>query len=86
MRLGTTWIRRDGWTRLAFQKVPEGKTVKNRPHLDIGVSDIAEATGQAEALVLLVFPAAARRLRTMLITFNQDTLIECLALFRVLNE
>src|SRR5450759_2771764 len=39
-----------GWTRLAFQKVPEGKTVKNRLHLDVGVSDIAEATGQAEAL------------------------------------
>jgi hypothetical protein len=39
-----------GWTRLAFQKVPEGKTVKNRLHLDVGVSDIAEATEQAEAL------------------------------------
>ena len=39
-----------GWTRLAFQKVPEGKTVKNRLHLDVGVSDIAEATGQAAAL------------------------------------
>ena len=32
-----------GWTRLAFQTVPEGKTVKNRLHLDVGVSDIAEA-------------------------------------------
>ena len=39
-----------GWTRLAFQKVPEGKTVKNRLHLDVGVSDIAAATRQAEAL------------------------------------
>jgi predicted enzyme related to lactoylglutathione lyase len=33
-----------------FQKVPEGKTMKNRLHLDIGVSDIAAAIGQAEAL------------------------------------
>ena len=39
-----------GGTRLAFQKVPEGKTVKNRVHLDVDVSDIAEATEQAEAL------------------------------------
>jgi len=39
-----------GWTRLAFQMVPGGKTVKNRLHLDIGVSDIADATGQAETL------------------------------------
>ena len=39
-----------GWTRLAFQKVPEGKTMKNRLHLDVGVSNIAEATRQAEAL------------------------------------
>ena len=39
-----------GWTRLAFQKVPEGKTVKNRLHLDVGVPDIADATDQAETL------------------------------------
>jgi len=39
-----------GWTRLAFQKVPEGKIVKNRLHLDVGVSDIAAATRQAEVL------------------------------------
>jgi predicted enzyme related to lactoylglutathione lyase len=31
-------------------EVPEAKTVKNRLHLDVGVSDIAEATEQAEAL------------------------------------
>jgi hypothetical protein len=24
-----------GWTRLAFQRVPEGKVVKNRVHLDV---------------------------------------------------
>jgi hypothetical protein len=39
-----------GWTRLAFQRVPEPKTVKNRLHLDVEVIDIAAATAQAEAL------------------------------------
>ena len=39
-----------GWTRVAFQRVPEGKTVKNRVHLDVEVEDIAQATAQAEAL------------------------------------
>ena len=39
-----------GWTRVAFQRVPEGKVVKNRLHLDVEVADIAEATEQAEAL------------------------------------
>ena len=39
-----------GWTRLAFQKVTEGKTVKNRLHLDVEVSDLSTATGAAEAL------------------------------------
>jgi catechol 2,3-dioxygenase-like lactoylglutathione lyase family enzyme len=39
-----------GWTRLAFQKVPEDKTVKNRLHLDVEVPDIAAATSQAEGL------------------------------------
>jgi len=33
------------WTPLAFHEVPEGKTVENLLHLDVGVSDIAEATG-----------------------------------------
>ena len=39
-----------GWTRLAFQRVPEGKSVKNRLHLDVEVPDIDQATRQAEAL------------------------------------
>ena len=39
-----------GWTRLAFQRVPEPKTVKNRLHLDVEVEDIAAATEAAEAL------------------------------------
>jgi hypothetical protein len=38
-----------GWSRLAFQRVPEGKTTKNRLHLDVEVTDIAVATAQAEA-------------------------------------
>ena len=39
-----------GWTRVAFQRVPEGKAVKNRVHLDVEVADIAAATKEAEAL------------------------------------
>jgi hypothetical protein len=39
-----------GWTRIAFQRVPEGKVVKNRLHLDVEVEDLAAATDQAEAL------------------------------------
>lgn len=35
---------------LGFQKVPEGKSVKNRVHLDIEVDDIAEATPRVVAL------------------------------------
>jgi predicted enzyme related to lactoylglutathione lyase len=55
---GTPVGRNDDWhyvdppgrTRVAFQRVPEGKVVKNRVHLDVEVDDIAEATAQAEAL------------------------------------
>jgi len=39
-----------GWTRLAFQRVPEAKVVKNRLHLDVLVDDLATATARAEAL------------------------------------
>ena len=39
-----------GWTRVAFQRVPECKVAKNRVHLDVEVADIAAATVQAEAL------------------------------------
>jgi hypothetical protein len=38
------------WSRLAFQRVIEAKTTKNRLHLDVMVTDISEATAQAEAL------------------------------------
>jgi len=39
-----------GWTRLAFQKVPEGKSTKNRLHLDVEVDDLTSATAAAVAL------------------------------------
>jgi predicted enzyme related to lactoylglutathione lyase len=39
-----------GWTRLAFQRVPEVKQAKNRLHLDVEVADIDNATEQALAL------------------------------------
>jgi catechol 2,3-dioxygenase-like lactoylglutathione lyase family enzyme len=39
-----------GWTRLAFQRVSEGKAVKNRVHLDVAVGDIPAATVEAERL------------------------------------
>ena len=36
-----------GWTRVAFQKVPEAKQGKNRLHIDIEVSELTEATMRA---------------------------------------
>lgn len=39
-----------GWTRLAFQRVPEHKQGKNRLHIDVHVADVPEATVAAEAL------------------------------------
>ena len=39
-----------GHPRVAFQKVPEAKHVKNRLHLDVWVEDIPNATDAAEAL------------------------------------
>jgi len=39
-----------GWTRLAFQQVPEVKRAKNRLHLDVEVADIPSATIEAEAI------------------------------------
>jgi hypothetical protein len=45
-----TWSYVDppGWTRLAFQLVPEVKRGKNRLHLDVLVDDLAAATAAAE--------------------------------------
>ncbi|WP_127783402.1 VOC family protein [Rhodococcus sp. X156] len=55
---GQPRVRSDDWayvdppgsTRLAFQRVPEAKTGKNRLHLDIDVRDLEVATLAAEAL------------------------------------
>ena len=55
-----------GWTRVAFQRVPEGKAVKNRVHLDVEVADIAAATEQAEALGAARAGRPARRHRRLL--------------------
>lgn len=39
-----------GGLTIDFLKVPEGKTVKNRLHIDLRSTDLAEATGQLLAL------------------------------------
>ena len=44
-----------GFTRLAFQRVPEAKAGKNRLHLDVAVPDIDHAVGRAVALGASVF-------------------------------
>ncbi len=41
---------RTGGLAIDFLRVPEAKTVKNRLHLDLRSTDLAEATAQAEAL------------------------------------
>jgi predicted enzyme related to lactoylglutathione lyase len=41
-----TWLSLDsvdGFVKLSFQKVPEGKAVKNRVHLDLDVDDLDAA-------------------------------------------
>ncbi|MGV8874970.1 MAG: VOC family protein [Rhodococcus sp. (in: high G+C Gram-positive bacteria)] len=44
-----------GFTRLAFQRVPEAKAGKNRLHLDVDVPSIDDAVAQAVALGATVF-------------------------------
>lgn len=39
-----------GWTRLAFQRVPETKHGKNRLHIDVHVDDLPGAAAAAEVL------------------------------------
>jgi predicted enzyme related to lactoylglutathione lyase len=39
-----------GGATVAFQRVPEPKTVKNRVHFDLDVDDVELATSQIEAL------------------------------------
>jgi glyoxalase superfamily protein len=48
-RDGDATLRADGLA-IDFLCVPDAKTVKNRLHLDLRSSDLAEATRQAEAL------------------------------------
>ncbi|MFF8831554.1 VOC family protein [Streptomyces sp. NPDC015131] len=38
------------FVRVAFQRVPEGKAVKNRLHLDLEAGDVRTATARAEGL------------------------------------
>jgi len=40
----------DGFVKLSFQKVPEGKNVKNRVHLDLDVEDLETAVKTAVGL------------------------------------
>ncbi|MFI6938897.1 VOC family protein [Streptomyces sp. NPDC050418] len=39
-----------GFTRIAFQAVPEKKAAKNRLHLDVNAGELGPATAEAEAL------------------------------------
>ncbi len=48
-----TWVGLGGvphWRNMGFQKVPEGKAVKNRVHVDLDVDDLDAAVASAVAL------------------------------------
>ena len=47
---GDAWVTVGSGPRLDFLRVPEVKTLKNRLHLDIAVTDLAQATREALAL------------------------------------
>jgi hypothetical protein len=47
---GDATLHTPGGLAIDFLRVPEAKTVKNRLHLDLGSTDLAEATAQAVAL------------------------------------
>ena len=47
---GDATLRAPGGLAIDFARVPEAKTVKNRLHLDLRSTDLAEATAQALAL------------------------------------
>ena len=47
---GNATLRTPGGLAIDFLRVPEAKTVKNRLHLDLRSTDLAEATAQAVAL------------------------------------
>ncbi|MEU7030758.1 VOC family protein [Streptomyces sp. NPDC046275] len=44
------YVEPPGFVRIAFQRVPEGKAVKNRLHLDVEVDDPVAAAEEALAL------------------------------------
>ncbi|MDT9684367.1 VOC family protein [Streptomyces sp. TRM76323] len=47
---GWSYVDPPGFARVAFQRVPEGKSVKNRLHLDLDGGDVAAAADEAVAL------------------------------------
>ncbi|MCM2391665.1 VOC family protein [Streptomyces albipurpureus] len=49
---GPDWSSVDppGGVRIAFQRVPEGKSVKNRLHLDLDAGDVEQAADEAVGL------------------------------------
>ncbi|WP_415949553.1 VOC family protein [Streptomyces sp. KLOTTS4A1] len=54
-----------GFARIAFQAVPEGKTVKNRLHLDVEAGALPAAVAEAESL-------GARRVGTVVTDEHGD--------------
>ncbi|CAL9282281.1 VOC family protein [Streptomyces sp. NPDC052644] len=47
---GWSYVEPPGFVRVAFQRVPEGKSAKNRLHLDLHADDVAGAADAAVAL------------------------------------
>lgn len=47
---GWSYVDPPGSVRVAFQRVPEGKTLKNRLHLDLAAGDVETATEEAVRL------------------------------------
>ncbi|WP_028797261.1 VOC family protein [Streptomyces purpureus] len=45
-----SYVEPPGFVRIAFQKVPEGKAVKNRLHLDLETGGVDEAAEEAVRL------------------------------------
>lgn len=47
---GWSHVEPPGFVRLAFQLVPEARTIKNRLHLDIAIEDVELACAEVERL------------------------------------
>ena len=61
-----TWLSLDsvdGFVKLSFQKVPEGKAVKNRVHLDLDVDHLDTAVKTAVVLVRASWETSSRSRR-----------------------